>query len=63
MPEKYSIEDFAKKINRFIHRIIKHEEFQIRTTILGYAITQWSYHPIFVRASELKMRAVSLLRI
>jgi hypothetical protein len=60
---KGSQQDFAKKINRFIHRIIKHEEFEERTTILGNAFTQWGHNRIFVRASELKMRAVSLLRI
>ena len=60
---KGSQQDFTKKINRFIISIIKHEEQEKRSSILGDAFTQWGYHHIFVRASELKMRAVSLLRI
>ena len=60
---KGSQEDLAKKIQRLINRIIKHEELEKRSTILGDAFTQWSQSRIFVRASELKMRAVSILKI
>jgi hypothetical protein len=60
---KGSQQDFAKKINRLINRIIKHEEQEKRSSILGDAFSQWGHNRIFVRASELKMRAVSLFRI
>jgi len=55
-------EDFAKKINRFINSIIKHEEQETRSLILGEALTQWGHNHILVPVSALKMRAVSLLR-
>ncbi|MGZ3617526.1 MAG: hypothetical protein ACXWOL_12085, partial [Ktedonobacteraceae bacterium] len=60
---KGSQQDLAKKIQRLINRIIKHEELKERSLINGEAFTQWGYDHIFVRASELKMRALSLLRI
>ncbi len=55
-------QDFAKKINRFINSIIKHEEQETRSSILGEALTQWGHNHILVPVSALKMRAVSLLR-
>jgi hypothetical protein len=59
---KGSQQDFAKKINRLINSIIKHEEQEKRFSILGEAFTHWGYNHILVPSSALKMRAVSLLR-
>ncbi len=59
---KGSRQDLAKKIQRLVNRIIKHEELKERSLIPGEAFSQWGYDHIFVRASELKMRAVSLFR-
>ncbi len=60
---KGSKQDFTRKINRFINSIIKHEEQEKSSSILGEALTQWGHNHILVRASKLRMRAVSLLRI
>jgi hypothetical protein len=60
---KGSQQDFTKKINRIMNSIIKHEEQEKRPSILGEALTQWGYSHILVSSNELKIRAVSLLRI
>jgi hypothetical protein len=60
---KGSRQDFAKKINRFVNGIIKHEEQEKHFSILGDAFTQWGHNHILVHVSTLKMRAVSILKI
>ena len=61
-----SQQDFAKKINRLIDSIIKQEERkeqEERTAILANAFTQWGHSHIWVLASTLKIRAVTLLGV
>jgi hypothetical protein len=60
---KGSQQDFAKKINRFINSILNFEVQEKHSVIPGRSITLWGYNFILVHANELKMRAVSLLRI